>query len=97
MARPDFRGQAAQRLSEERAELSPAIISLLRPDESRRGHQVHPQLPVDRIDANPNQPRLTFDEETLQELAASITRARRPPADPGPARGLDGTLPAHRR
>ena len=30
-------------------------------------------MPVDRIDANPNQPRLTFDEDTLQELAASIT------------------------
>ncbi len=30
-------------------------------------------MPVDRIDANPNQPRLTFDEDTLLELAASIT------------------------
>ena len=42
-------------------------------------------MPVDRIDANPDQPRLTFDEDTLLELAASITRARRPAADPGAA------------
>ena len=30
------------------------------------------ELPVDRIDRNPNQPRLTFDEGQLGELAASI-------------------------
>ncbi len=30
-------------------------------------------MPVERIDPNPNQPRLTFDEDTLLELAASIT------------------------
>jgi ParB/RepB/Spo0J family partition protein len=30
-------------------------------------------VPLDRIEANPDQPRLTFDEEGLQELAASIT------------------------
>lgn len=73
MARPDFRGQAARRLSEEREELSPAIISLLSTDADRRGAMGVRQLGVDRIDPNPNQPRLTFDEETLQELAASVT------------------------
>jgi len=72
LARPDFRGQAAQRLSEEREELSPAIISLLGNDTGRQASGIR-NVPVDRIDANPNQPRLTFDEDTLLELAASIT------------------------
>ncbi len=72
MARPDFRGQAAQRLSEEREELSPAIISLLGNDSGKQSNGIR-NVPVDRIDANPNQPRLTFDEDTLLELAASIT------------------------
>ncbi len=72
MARPDFRGQAAQRLSEERDELSPAIISLLGNDSGKQSNGIR-DVPVDRIDANPNQPRLTFDEDTLLELAASIT------------------------
>ncbi len=74
MARPDFRSQAAQRLSEERAELSPAIISLLGDESGPRtkGSTVR-QVPLDRIDPNPDQPRLTFDEDSLQELAASIT------------------------
>ncbi len=72
MARPDFRGQAAQRLAEERDELSPAIISLLGNDSGKQSNGIR-DVPVERIDANPNQPRLTFDEETLLELAASIT------------------------
>jgi ParB family chromosome partitioning protein len=72
LARPDFRGQAAQRLSEEREELSPAIISLLGNDAGKQSNGIR-NVPVDRIDPNPNQPRLTFDEDTLLELAASIT------------------------
>ena len=71
-SRPNFRAQANARLSEER-ELSPAIISLLTPEgKGPRTHGVR-NVPVDRIDPNPNQPRLTFDEDSLQELAASIT------------------------
>ena len=70
MARPDFRAAAARRLSEER-EISPAIISLLSPDRAGRTTGVR-ILPVDRIEPNPQQPRLVFDEETLLELAASI-------------------------
>lgn len=74
MARPDFRSQAAQRLSEERSELSPAIISLLGDDGGQRAKGgVVRNVPLDRIDPNPDQPRLTFDEDSLQELAASIT------------------------
>jgi ParB family chromosome partitioning protein len=72
LARPDFRGQAARRLSEERTELSPAIISLLAPDRQRSATGVR-NVPVDRIEPNPDQPRMTFDEEGIQELAASIT------------------------
>jgi ParB family chromosome partitioning protein len=71
LARPDFRGQAARRLSEER-ELSPSIISLLSPEGTTKSHGIR-NVPVERIDPNPEQPRLTFDPETLQELAASIT------------------------
>jgi ParB family chromosome partitioning protein len=71
LPRPDFRSQASRLLSEER-ELSPAIISLLSPEGTTKSHGVR-NVPIDRIDANPDQPRLTFDEDTLNELAASIT------------------------
>jgi ParB family chromosome partitioning protein len=73
LARPDFRSQARSRLSEEREQLSPAIISLLSTDADRRGVMGVRSVAVDKIDPNPDQPRLTFDEDTLQELAASIT------------------------
>jgi len=33
------------------------------------------QIPIDKIKANPNQPRKHFDEETLQELAKSIEKS----------------------
>jgi ParB family transcriptional regulator, chromosome partitioning protein len=70
LARPDFRAAAARRLSEER-ELSPAIVSLLSPDTTHRSTGVK-VIPVERIESNPEQPRLAFDETTLLELAASI-------------------------
>jgi ParB/RepB/Spo0J family partition protein len=70
LARPDFRAAAARRLSEER-ELSPAIVSLLSPDGPTRSVGVR-IVQVDRIEANPEQPRLAFNQETLDELAASI-------------------------
>ena len=70
MARPDFRAAAARRLSEER-ELSPAIVSLLSPDSPTRSVGVR-IVPVDHIEPNPEQPRLAFNQETLDELAASI-------------------------
>jgi ParB/RepB/Spo0J family partition protein len=70
LARPDFRAAAARRLSEER-ELSPAIISLLSSESTGRTIGVR-TIPVDRIESNPEQPRLAFDEDALQELSASI-------------------------
>ena len=71
MARPDFRGTAARRLAEER-ELSPAILSLLSPEGTERPLGVR-NIPLDRITPNPEQPRMTFDEDALAELAASIS------------------------
>src|SRR3954447_7540653 len=70
LARPDFPAAAARRLSEER-ELSPAIVSLLTPDSPTRSVGVR-IVPVDHIEPNPEQPRLAFNQETLDELAASI-------------------------
>jgi ParB/RepB/Spo0J family partition protein len=70
LARTDFRAAAARRLSEER-ELSPAIVSLLSPDSPTRSVGVR-IVPVDHIEPNPEQPRLAFNQETLDELAASI-------------------------
>jgi ParB family chromosome partitioning protein len=70
LARPDFRAAAARRLSEER-ELSPAIVSLLSPDAAGRQGTVQ-NIPLDRIESNPDQPRVTFVQETIDELAASI-------------------------
>ena len=71
MARTDFRAAAARRLSEER-ELSPAIVSLLSNDRQGRARGGVRNIDVDRIQPNPEQPRLVFDEATLEELAASI-------------------------
>ena len=44
------------------------------------------QIPVDMIDPNPNQPRRTFDEDSLTRPGGLDPRPRRPPADPRPAR-----------
>ena len=70
MARPDFRAVAARRLSEER-DLSPAVVSLLSSDAPQKPGSVR-QIPLDRIEPNPEQPRVTFVQETIDELAASI-------------------------
>jgi ParB/RepB/Spo0J family partition protein len=69
LARPDFRAYAAQRLSEER-ELSPSVVNLLSP-ESGKTMGVR-NIPVGRIEANPENPRVLFEESALDELAASI-------------------------
>jgi ParB family chromosome partitioning protein len=71
LARTDFRAAAARRLSEER-ELSPAIVSLLSNDRQGRSRGGVRNIDVDRISPNPEQPRLLFDETSLEELAASI-------------------------
>jgi hypothetical protein len=70
LARTDFRAAAARRLSEDR-ELSPAFISLLNPEDAGRSQGVR-VIPLERIEPNPDQPRMEFDEAALEELAASI-------------------------
>jgi ParB family transcriptional regulator, chromosome partitioning protein len=69
LPRPDFRTTAARRLAEE-AELAPSVISLLSDSPTRSAGIRH--VPLDRIEANPEQPRLAIDQEALNELAASI-------------------------
>ena len=69
MSRTDFRAVAARRLSEER-ELSPAIVSLISPEKADRS--LVRQVPVERIEPNPDQPRLMFEQSSLDELTASI-------------------------
>ena len=71
MARTDFRAAAARRLSEER-ELSPAIVSLLSNDRQGRMRGGVRNIEITRITPNPEQPRIAFNQETLDELAASV-------------------------
>jgi ParB family chromosome partitioning protein len=70
LARTDFRAAAARRLSED-TELSPAIVSLLSPDGPTRSIGVR-VVHIERIEPNPEQPRLVFEQAALDELAASI-------------------------
>ena len=70
MPRTDFRAAAARRLSED-TELSPAIVSLLTPDSPTRSIGVR-IVQVDHIEPNPEQPRMVFEPQALEELAASI-------------------------
>jgi ParB family chromosome partitioning protein len=71
LARTDFRAAAARRLSEER-ELSPAIVSLLSNDRQGRARGGVRNIDVEKITPNPEQPRLSMDQVTLDELSASI-------------------------
>ncbi len=74
MARPDFRAAASARLNEERnQELSQNVLSLLNSDQTTiiRPSSVR-NIRVDRVDPNPNQPRLVMDKANLRELTASV-------------------------
>ena len=70
MSRTDFRAAAARRLSEER-DLSPAIVSLLSPEHTHRNKGVR-IVPLEKIEPNPQNPRMAINQEALEELAASI-------------------------
>ena len=70
MARTDFRAAAARRLSEDR-ELSPAIVSLVSQEGPTRSVGVR-VIQIDRIEPNPEQPRLAMEQSALDELTASI-------------------------
>ena len=74
MARPDFRAAASARLNEERGqELSQNVLSLLSADDTTiiRPSAVR-NIPVDRVEPNPNQPRMAMDPAGLTDLTASV-------------------------
>ena len=74
MAKPDFRAAATARLNEERGQsLSQNVLSLLSADKTTiiRPTAVR-NIPVDRIDPNPNQPRMAMDKAGLDDLTASV-------------------------
>ena len=74
MAKPDFRAAATARLNEERSQsLSQNVLSLLSADKTTiiRPTAVR-NIPVDRIDPNPNQPRMAMDKAGLDDLTASV-------------------------
>ncbi len=67
---PAFRENIHRLFDEAQAtDLAPGIVSLI---ESRGTHAQIREVPVSKILPNPAQPRLTYDEESLTELAASI-------------------------
>jgi ParB family transcriptional regulator, chromosome partitioning protein len=60
---------AGSRIFQQETETQAGIITLL----SARTPTAVREIPIDKIRPNPSQPRMTWVEETLQELAASIT------------------------
>jgi ParB family transcriptional regulator, chromosome partitioning protein len=68
--RPAFRENIHRLFDEaQQADLAPGIVSLI---ESRATHAQIREVPVGKILPNPAQPRLSYDEESLTELADSI-------------------------
>ncbi len=65
--RKSFR-DAGSRIFQQESEAQPGIISLL----AARTPTAVRELPLEKVVPNPSQPRMTWHEETLQELAASI-------------------------
>jgi len=60
--------EAGARIFQQESDAQPGIISLL----AARTPTAVREIPLERIIPNPSQPRLTWNEETLNELAASI-------------------------
>jgi ParB/RepB/Spo0J family partition protein len=74
LAKPDFRAAATARLSAERSQgLSQNVLSLLKADDST---VVRPtairNIGVDKVDPNPNQPRMAMDKAGLEDLTSSV-------------------------
>lgn len=68
--RPAFRENIHRLFDEAQAlDLAPGVVSLI---ESRATHAQMREIPIARILANPAQPRLSYDEDSLTELADSI-------------------------
>jgi ParB family chromosome partitioning protein len=70
VAKPDFRAAASQRLAQEE-KLSDSVLSLLKPEGEQHDRAVR-QIAIDRIRPNPKQPRIAADQDSLNELTASI-------------------------
>ena len=65
--RPAFRENIHRLFDEAQAtDLAPGVVSLI---ESRATQAQMREVPVSRILPNPAQPRLSYDEESLTELA----------------------------
>lgn len=56
-----------------RAGLGRGLEALIPSETDSGDHPTYLEVPVDNIKPNPDQPRSRFDDETLDELAASIT------------------------
>ncbi len=67
MLKKSFR-EAGVRIFQQESDAEPGLISLL----AARTPTAVREIPLERIVPNPTQPRLTWNEETLNELAASI-------------------------
>src|SRR3989442_4157461 len=67
-ARSKSFGDAGNRIFKQESTAQPGIISLL----AARTPTAVRELPLEKVVPNPSQPRMTWHEETLQELAASI-------------------------
>jgi ParB family chromosome partitioning protein len=68
--RPAFRENIHRLFDEaQQADLGPGVVSLI---ESRATRATIREVPLDRILPNPAQPRLSYEEESLTELADSI-------------------------
>lgn len=62
-------------MQNKRSALGRGLDSLLSMDDTpARGSSAINEIPLEAISANPDQPRRTFEEESLQELAASISQ-----------------------
>jgi len=66
-SRKSFR-DAGTRIFNQETETAPGIISLL----AARTPTAVREIPLEKVKPNPGQPRMTWHEDTLQELAASI-------------------------
>jgi hypothetical protein len=62
---------AGSRIFQQETESQAGIVRLL----GARAPTSVRDLPIAKVVANPEQPRMTFNEETLNELAASIREA----------------------
>jgi ParB/RepB/Spo0J family partition protein len=68
--RPAFRENIHRLFDEaQQADLGPGIVSLI---ESRATHAQIREVPIEKILPNPAQPRLSYEEDSLSELADSI-------------------------